>query len=142
MSFWDASAVVPLTLNEQSTDLVSASLEADSEMVVWWGTRVECLSAIHRRQRRGSASMDQVSDALNRLEELSQAWTEVRPNEALRAEAGRVVAVHELTAGDAFQLAAANTWRRSPDNRRRFMCLDRQLTERARREGFDCPLQR
>lgn len=60
---------------------------------------------------------------------------------AIRAEADRAVAVHDLTVADAFQLAAAIAWRASPERRREFISLDRQLAERARREGIDCPLQ-
>ena len=141
MRYWDTSAVVSLLLSEQASAPAWESLEADSEMAVWWGTRVECLSAIHRRERERSIGSDQVAGALATLEELAEGWTEIRPTDAVRAEADRAVAVHELTAADAFQLAAAIAWRGPPDNRRGFVCLDRQLAERARREGFDCPLQ-
>lgn len=141
MRFWDASAVVPLALNEESTDLVSTEFESDREMVVWWGTRIECLSGIRRRERLGQVSTEQIADALHRLEELDTNWIEVRPTEAIRAEAGRAIAVHGLTAADSLQLAAALTWRAAPDARVEFISLDRRLAESARLEGFNCPLQ-
>ncbi len=110
-------------------------------MFVWWGTPVECHSAIRRRQREGSISTEQAAETRTRLDRLAGLWSVISPTEAIRAEADRAVAVHELAAADAFQLAAAIAWRGPPDNRRDFISLDRQLADRARREGFDCPLQ-
>lgn len=141
MRFWDSSAIVPLLVGEESSEFISELFEGERKMFVWWGTRVECHSAVRRRQREGSVSSGQAAEAQARLDRLAGLWSEISPTEAIRAEADRAVAVHELTAVDAFQLAAAIVWRGSPDNRRAFMCLDRQLADRARREGFDCPLQ-
>ena len=40
MRFWDASAVVPLVIEEPSTGLVSGWLDTDPEMLLWGLTRV------------------------------------------------------------------------------------------------------
>ena len=47
MRFWDSSAVVPLCLAEPQTSVVRPLVEADPTVVVWWGTRTECLLAVH-----------------------------------------------------------------------------------------------
>lgn len=141
MKFWDSSAVAPLVIQEDSSDLILDLFESERSIIVWWGTRVECHSAVCRRQREGSISPEQAASSQSKLGQLAGSWTEISPTEAIRAEANRAVAVHDLTAADAFQLAAAIVWRDFPDRRRDFVSLDRRLAEQARREGFDCPLQ-
>jgi hypothetical protein len=60
----------------------------DSEMVVWWGTPVECASAVHRLRREGRFSSQEA--ALLRLGPLED---EVRRQD--RADCLEVVAAHE-----------------------------------------------
>jgi hypothetical protein len=47
--FWDSSALVPLILREPRTDWAKRLLDEDGELVVWWGSAIECASAIARR---------------------------------------------------------------------------------------------
>jgi uncharacterized protein len=54
----------------------------------------------------------------------------------VRRRAGRLVATHPLRAADAFQLAAALVWCEEQPAGETFVCLDEQLREAARREGF------
>ncbi len=51
MKFWDSSAVVALLVDEAGQKFVQREFESDPTMVVWWGTRVECVSALVRRER-------------------------------------------------------------------------------------------
>jgi len=53
MGFWDASAVIPLAVVEPRSDELAAVLAADPSPVVWWGTRIECVSGFCRRERTG-----------------------------------------------------------------------------------------
>lgn len=46
MIFWNASAVLPLCVQEAPSPLVRDLLLGDPAMVVWWGTPVECRSAL------------------------------------------------------------------------------------------------
>ena len=39
MRFWDASAIVPLVLDEPGRDALLDLLERDAAIVAWWGTR-------------------------------------------------------------------------------------------------------
>jgi hypothetical protein len=134
--FWDSSAVVPLLVAEPARESVLARLVEDPEMVVWWGTPVECASALARREREGLLSASDATRALDRLRELSLAWNEVLPSDAVRGTAQRLLRVHPLRAADALQLAAAVVACEHEPLSFAFMSLDERLNEAAQREGF------
>ncbi len=136
MRFWDSSAVVPLCLAEPQTSVVRPLVEADPTVVVWWGTRTECVSAVMRGQRDGDLDAALAEDARTILERLGSEWSEVQPSESLRVRAERLLAVHPLRAADGFQLAAALLWSRGETAGRHFVSFDQRLREAARREGF------
>ena len=46
MRFWDSSGIVPLLVEEASSASMRAHLRADGDLVVWWATPVECVSAL------------------------------------------------------------------------------------------------
>lgn len=137
MKFWDASAIVPLLVREVPSDALFTMLEYDSSMLVWWGTVVECASAIARRQRDGSLGMDESGVALGRLKALSSAWDEVLPSNLVREQAQRVLRLHPLRAADALQLAAALVASEHQPATLAFVCLDGRLNDAAGREGFE-----
>ena len=56
MRFWDASALVPLVLDQPRTARARALYTSDPELVVWWGSPIECASAISRLHREGHLS--------------------------------------------------------------------------------------
>jgi hypothetical protein len=74
MKFWDASAVVPLLVTEAATDPVSTLAGADPVMLVWWGTPVECVSAIARLERDAAIDEAAATEALDRLRRLADGW--------------------------------------------------------------------
>lgn len=43
MKFWDASALIPLCLQELQTASLRKLAEEDQAIVAWWATRVECI---------------------------------------------------------------------------------------------------
>ena len=67
MTFWDSSAVVPLLVTETSTRAMQALASRDDAMLVWWGTRIECASALARLERDGSLDEDSAATAFDRL---------------------------------------------------------------------------
>lgn len=136
MRFWDASAVVPLVVREPSSEAMLRLLGADEAMIAWWGTRVECASALRRRERAGALSASGARRALARLDDLAGSWSEVAPTDAVRISAARALAVHPLRAADALQLAAALVWRGERAPHRELICLDDRLRGAASREGF------
>lgn len=136
MRFWDTSAVMPLIGRESFSARMESVLAEDEGMVVWWATRVECVSAIRRRAREGSFSQEEEEAALGWLADLSSAWSEVRPSSRLRRIAERSLALHPLRAADALQLASALVWCEDEPEGRKFVTLDRRLRSAAARLGF------
>ena len=136
MTFWDASAIVPLLLAEPERDAMLRRLESDPAMVVWWGTPVECVSAIARREREQSLTLAAATDAIDRLKSLASAWEEVLAGAAVRTAAQRLLRVHPLRVADSLQLAAALVAANGEPASLPFACLDDRLAEAALREGF------
>jgi predicted nucleic acid-binding protein len=134
--FWDASAIVPLLVAEPASDGVLKLLEADPELLVWWGTPVECVSALARREREGALAPAAVTQAVERLRAVAAAWQEILPGDLVRAAGQRLLRVHPLRAADALQLAAAVVAAEHDAASLPFVCLDERLGEAAAREGF------
>lgn len=137
MRYWDTSGIVALLVDEAKSSSVASVHEADIEIATWWGTPVECLSALARRERDAELDPAEMRDALSRLRELSAAWTAVVPTESLRRSASRLLRVHPLRAADALQLAAAATMSDADPSRQSFVTLDNRLAAAAEREGFE-----
>jgi hypothetical protein len=136
LRFWDASAVVPLLVEETRSAVLRAESAEQAELVVWWGTVVECASAVGRRERTGALAPSAAAVALETLDHLVREWREVPPTEALRNDSQRLVRVHDLRAGDAFQLAAARIAADGEPGALPFVTLDERLALAASREGF------
>jgi uncharacterized protein len=134
--FWDSSALVPLIVEERSSDTAGRLLTEDPELVAWWATPVECASTLGRRERAGAMDAKAVSRALSRLAQLASSWTEILPSEGLRESALRLVRVHDLPAGDALQLAAALVACENRPDTLDLVTLDDRLALAATREGF------
>ena len=136
MRFRDASAVVPLCVEEPDSARVREILVEDASMVVWWGTRTECVSALMRRMREGGMTHAGERAARHVLLALANAWMEMQPNETLRSVAERLLAVHPLRTADALQLAAALLWCRQIPAGQDFVTFDQRLRDASYREGF------
>ena len=136
MRFWDSSAVVPLLVGEASSPAVMRTLDADPEMVAWWATEPECVSAIARLEREGALDPAATGAALRRLDALVRAWQEVQPVAAVRRGSIRLLRVHPLRATDALQLAAASLVAEGHPDTLPFVTLDDRLAQAAEREGF------
>jgi len=133
--FWDSSAILLLCLEEPSLPLVKRLLDEDSGMAIWWGTPVECFSALARRLREGSLGSSGLADAKDVLRSLESSWYLVRPSQRVQQHAIRLMFGHPLRAGDALQLGAALTWS-EPVEGRDLVSFDSRLREAALREGF------
>ncbi len=136
MKFWDSSAIIPLCFRESASESLYRLVKTDEDIVVWWATRVECISALARRRREGALSIDAELKGRAILSVLSDEWSEVQPGEFVRQRAERLLMLHSLRAGDAFQLAAALIWAEEAPKGLEVVCLDQNLREAALREGF------
>lgn len=136
MKFWDASAIIPLCLEEPWSSHLKRVVQQDATMVVWWATPIECCSALARLRRDGilrPAGEEQAHDILYRL---SMAWVEIQPGQEVRRQAERALRLHSLRAADALQLAAALVWVQGRPAGLHMVCLDHRLRAAAYREGF------
>jgi uncharacterized protein len=136
VKFWDASAIVPLLIAEESTPWLQAVATNDSAMLVWWGSAVECDSALARLERDGVLKGRAMTLALERLRQLSAGWHEVDPSDEVRETAARFLRVHPLRAADALQLAAAFAAAEHRPASLEIVTLDDRLASAARKEGF------
>ena len=137
MKFWDASAIVPLLVAERSTRRLQALAAEDGDLFVWWGSPVECVSALARHERDGALPAREMAEALERLRLLAAGWHEIDPSDSVRETAERFLRVHPLRAADALQLAAAflASERRPPSLA--IVTLDDRLAVAAGKEGFE-----
>ena len=136
MKFWDSSAIVPLVCRENATASMLRLYSRDMDILVWGLTRTEVLSALCRHARDGSLSQKSFGEAKAKLEDLEADWTENVDYEGVRERAGRLLAIHALSAADALQLAAALVAVEERTRGFHFVTLDEKLAEAAAKEGF------
>ena len=136
MRFWDSSAVIPLLVGEGSTPAVVGEIERDPEMIVWWGTQVECVSALARLERDAKLASAGMTAAVDRLDGLIRAWQEIQPADRVRQTATRLLRVHALRAADALQLGAAIAAAEDRPATLEMVTFDDRLAKAAQREGF------
>ena len=137
MRFWDASAVVPLLLEEPHSKSCRDLMRADPRQTVWYFTRTEVVSALARHWRAGGFSADDFRRSEGRIAHLARRWNEVDPSASVRELAERLLRVHALRAADALQLSAAMVAIEERPRGHAFVSLDEALLAAAQREGFD-----
>ena len=136
MRFWDSSALVPLLAMEDVTFRLAELYLKEDGILAWWGTEIECASAIARLEREERLSPREATLALRRLDDFARSWHLIEPVESLRQTARRLLRVHPLRAADSLQLAAAVLASEGQPSTLGFVCLDVRLGTAAQREGF------
>jgi predicted nucleic acid-binding protein len=136
MRYWDSSALVPLLVRQDPSARMKDIASQDVVVVTWWGSSVECVSALARAEREERLSAAAFADAVTRLRRAAAAWTEVVPSGNVRDQAIRLLRVHPLRAADAAQLAAAIVAADFQPASLEFVTLDPRQAEVAEREGF------
>jgi predicted nucleic acid-binding protein len=134
--FWDSSALIPLIVLQTASTAMRAEYLRDPEIVTWWSTEVECVSAITRLEREGRLTSPGLAVAISRLAAIEANWQEIRPTERLRTTAKRLLRTNALRAADALQLAAAIVAAVGEPRLLPILTLDERLARAAEREGF------
>ncbi len=130
MRYWDASALAPLVIEEEASELALGWLRSDTEIALWGLTRLELVSAVERRVREGNIPTSARQPALRRIERITADAHEITDPAAVRMRA------LPLRAADAAQLGAALLVA-APDPASLVMVvLDRRLAAAAEREGL------
>ena len=136
MKFWDASAIVPLLVAEPTTRRLQGLAARDPDMLVWWGSAVECGSALARLERAAALDVKGIAFASNRLTQLANGWHEIEPSDIVRESAMRFLRVHPLRGAGALQLAAAFIAAEHRPASLQVVTVDERLADAARKEGF------
>ena len=129
--------MIPLIFDEPTSPALNELLMRDTDMVVWWGTWIECSVTVSRLGREGKLDENGQEETRAALDRLSADWLEVELTNELRLLAMLVSKSHPLKAADCLQLAAALRWCEGDTDDRRFVCLDNRLRRVAEDEGFD-----
>ncbi len=136
-AFWDTSALLSIICRQPKSQRARAAHRSYPAINVWWGTRVECHSALQRLSREGGLSGSDERQAFISLEKLSAHWVEVQPSEEVRQLAEKFLKPYPLRAADALQLSAAMVWCNRHPRGKTFICGDSKLLEAAEKEGFN-----
>src|SRR5438128_9957684 len=96
-AFWDASALVPLCVQEARSRQTHTQLRKFMP-VVWWRSPVEVHSAIARLHRSANLKDVENQGALSRLDLLRRGWSAILPGEHVRDLAQRLFDTHERQA--------------------------------------------
>ena len=136
MRFWDASAIVPLVTLGKETANCRNLLAKDTEILVWFLTPVEVVSALARRRRENSLDAAEFRKSKVQLAQIERRWSEVILAERVRERARRLLETHPLRAADSLQLAAALIASEENPQSLFFVTLDRRLKDAAEKEGF------
>lgn len=105
---WDASALVPLCVNQATNPKVHPEYKRFA-FAVWWGAYVEVYGALSRLHREKKISGRGKQGASERLRSLSRPWREVLPSVEVRDLTLRSLEKYPLRA-DGLQLAASLVW--------------------------------
>lgn len=111
-------------------------LAQDSDIAIWWASRLEALSALVRLKREATLSEKQFSLARESLDERISECFIVDPSPPVLLRAERLLLAHRLRAADALQLAAALALFKERTAGNSFVCADAQLRVAAENEGF------
>ena len=141
MKFWDASALIPLCLDQLQTASLRKLAEEDEAIVAWWTTPVECYSAFARLRREDLLNSTEEEQARTVLTALAAEWTQIEPSRVVGEQAGRALLLHQLRAADALQLAAALVWSRGQTTGHHFVCLDIASEKQLDARDFPCCLK-
>jgi predicted nucleic acid-binding protein len=136
LTYWDASALVPLLVMEKGTALARGWLREDPEIATWAWTKVELVSAVERAVREKSLAARERRAMLAKIEGLFRAIHEVTDDLSIRERAVPLLGRHSIRAADAGQIGAALLVAEGMPATLGFACLDSRLSEAAEREGF------
>jgi len=136
VKYWDSSALVPLLFPEGVSARAREIHRDDPAIVTWWGTAIECVSALARRERDGSLSPTAFGVAIGRVRTAATSWTSIVPSDELREQSIRLLRLHRLRAADAVQLGAAIIAAEFQPGTLDFVTFDQNQKTAADKEGF------
>lgn len=122
-------------MREEGSDAIARWLR-EAPVAVSSLSQVEITSAICRRQREGTVSLEQKDRVLQALPLDFGSWINVEVSQPVLREASSLLERHPLKAADAIQLASALYLRDQAETEVTFGSFDQRLNDAAREEGF------
>lgn len=140
MLYWDSSALIASFMNEKETERVRSFSEKIGEASCYTAiiTPLEVESAIQRRLKERSVSFNQAENVRLLTAHFRKETYSVVMDHNVLDIALHLQKIYRLRPADAIQLASARAGTDNP-SKIYFLCLDNQLNEAAKREGFDVP---
>ena len=108
IAYFDTSAIVPLIINEDSSDLFSRVWNESSRVLSVRLLYPEARAALAKAERMGRLSGTQLAAAIVELESIITEVDHIEVTEALARRAGELARAHSLRGYDAVHLAAAS----------------------------------
>ena len=136
MNYWDSSGLVPLLVDQSTSTARRELFRRDQSVVTWWGSAVECASALNRLYREQLVDVATLSQLLSDLDLFASHWVQIPPVEQVRRIALRLLRIHPLRAPDALQLASALIAADDDPDSLYFVTNDDRLSTAAHLEGF------
>lgn len=136
MKFWDSSAILPLLVEEPTSKGIRKIFDEDDEVAIWWGSDVECISALARKEREAKLTPAQFALAEKNLNDFIENSIIITPSSELKKFARRLLRTHALRAADALQLAAAMVLAGDDVSELTMITFDERLKVSAQREGI------
>ena len=102
MSFWDTSAIVPLFINEDRSQLARRLWRQFSQRNVWPESSVEVASTIARLAREGVLNEPLRTKTEERFSWIEKEWTIIDPTEKLIGLARMFPSLYGLKSLDSF----------------------------------------
>ena len=133
IAYFDTSSVVPLLINEPSTDACNRLWNAAEKVVAVPLLYPEARAAVARAQRMGRITEPQLVVAVAELDLLFDEVEQIEITTALARRAGVLAQVHSLRGYDAVHLAGATM---APDPELVFATADRDLAKAAAASGL------
>lgn len=107
-----------------------------ADVMVWFLTPVEVISAFSRLNRTSHLSANDFEKACNHFRFAKNQFIIIKEFEAVASKAERIISIHGLKSADALQLAAALTVTKDSPQNHVFVSLDDKLRRAAKNEGF------
>ena len=111
ISYFDTSSVVPLIVNEVSTELCNRAWNDSTRVVCARLLYPEARAALARAERMGRLDQMQLRDAVEELDSIITEVDHIEVTAILAQEAGALAEAHGLRGYDAVHLAAAEAVR-------------------------------
>jgi predicted nucleic acid-binding protein len=136
LRFWDTSALVPLMVAEESSQMMRDLLRADDRIVVSSITTLEITGTLWRLRHHDQLQLDAHERALKIFADLSSTWREIVFSQGIADLALDLFSRRPVRTLDSIQLATALSLRETSPLLS-FVTLDRKLNAAAFGEGFD-----